>query len=369
MIPVNFNNVKIKIKNIIEHKNLKLRDIGEFGWINRVRSRVLQGRSGILAGIGDDSAWIKSQGSLLITCDLLIENVHFLKDIHPPRLLGRKALSVNLSDIAAMSGIPQYALVAIGFPQDTELEYADELMEGFLEVAVEHKVELIGGDTTASEKLCLSITVFGKPAHKKPVLRSGAKPGDDIWVTGTLGDASLGFELLKKSQTGELDLSDFHHSSLLVKHFDPDPRVEAGIMLGKIANSMIDLSDGLISDLGHILEESGKKTTVKAEVYLDKLPISKDFKEYFKGNPLDDENGLSLVLTGGEDYELLFTAKQSSRSKILEFSRKLDLPISRVGRIKKGKKAEVILRDEKARKVKHPRLKFEHFPSQERQMT
>ena len=131
---------------------MKIRDIGEFGWINRVRNRLPSYRDGVRAGIGDDAAWIKIQDSTLITCDLLIENIHFLRQVHPARLLGRKALSVNLSDLAAMSGIPLYALIAVGFPPDTGLEYADELLEGFLEVARENKVELIGGDTSASEK-------------------------------------------------------------------------------------------------------------------------------------------------------------------------------------------------------------------------
>ncbi len=344
---------------------MKIRDIGEFGWINRVRNRLPSYRDGVRAGIGDDAAWIKIQDSTLITCDLLIENIHFLRQVHPARLLGRKALSVNLSDLAAMSGIPLYALIAVGFPPDTGLEYADELLEGFLEVARENKVELIGGDTSASEKLIISVTALGKPAQKKPVLRSGAKPGDDLWVTGTIGDAALGFELLKKSRAGQLDLSDFHHSSLLVRHFDPAPRLPAGIKLGPIAHSMIDLSDGLLPDLGHLLEESGKDKNLRATVLLDRLPISREFSEYFGPKPLAGGECLSLMLAGGEDYELLFTAAPAAGPGILKIGQSLNLKMSKIGKMESADQAEIILLDKKGKIVPHPRARFEHFPEKE----
>ena len=320
-------------------------------------------RPEVLAGLGDDAAWLKTAASTLITCDLLIEDVHFLRELHPPRLLGRKALSVNLSDLAAMAGIPQYALLAAAFPRDLTLEYADELMTGFLEVALEHKVELIGGDTTASDKLCLCVTVLGTPAADKPVLRSGAKPGDEVWVSGSLGDAALGFELLKKSRAGQLDISDFHHSSLLVRHFDPSPRVEAGSRLAHLAHAMIDLSDGLLSDLGRILEESGKSQTLRAVIELERVPLSPDFREYYGGKPLSSEEALSLMLTGGEDYELLFTAPASAAPPLKKISADLGLAFTQVGKIEAGKVREITLLDRTGRLVPPPRPWFEHFPN------
>jgi len=180
---------------------LKLSDIGEAGWIKRVRARSPSIKEGVVLGIGDDTAWVKSAENILITCDLLIEQVHFLRQLIPPRLLGRKALSVNLSDISAMAGVPDYALVGVGFPRDIKLAYVEELLEGFLEVAVEHKVEIIGGDTTASPVLSIAVTLLGHPAGEKPVLRSTAQAGQELWVTGTVGDASLGFEILKKTES------------------------------------------------------------------------------------------------------------------------------------------------------------------------
>jgi len=344
---------------------MKISDLGEFGWIERIRARVASPHSGVLAGIGDDSAWLKIQKSTLITCDLLIENIHFLRAAHPPRLLGRKALSVNLSDIAAMGGIPEFALAAIGFPPDTDLNYADELLEGFLEVALEHKVELIGGDTTASEKLVLSITVLGRPALEKPILRSGAQPKDEIWVTGAIGDAGLGFELLKKSRAEQLDLSDLHHSSLLVRHFNPAPRVEAGMMLARVAHSMIDLSDGLMPDLAHLLEESGKTKTLRAVIHLDQLPISQEFSEYYDHQPLANESALGLLLAGGEDYELLFTAPAEAETGIRKIGAKLELKISRVGRMEAAKTREIILLNKKGKPVPPPKARFEHFPKKD----
>ncbi len=345
---------------------MNISDIGEFGWISRIKSRIPAGRREVLAGIGDDAAWLKTTASTLATCDLLLEDVHFLRAVHPPRLLGRKALSVNLSDLAAMAGIPQYALLAIGFPRDLTVEYADELIEGFLEVALEHKVELVGGDTTAADKLVISVTVLGRPAKEKPVLRSGAKPGDELWVTGALGDAALGFELLKKSRAGELDISDFHRSSLLVRHFDPSPRVEAGIRLAEIAHAMIDLSDGLMPDLGHILEESGKDKTLRAVIDLDRVPLSPDFQEYYAGKPLASEEALSLLLTGGEDYELLFTAAPGAEPELNKISRDLGLAFTKTGKIETALTREIVLLDKMGAPIKPPRAWFEHFPREDK---
>jgi len=316
---------------------LKLTDIGEFGWIHRMRTRLPKPGRGVILGIGDDAAWIKTSENTLITCDLLIEDVHFLRDMIPPRLLGRKALSVNLSDIAAMGGIPDYALLGVGFPKDINLEYLDELLEGFLEVAQEHDLEIIGGDTTAAAGLTIAVTVLGRPSEKGPVLRSGAKPGDDIWVTGTLGDASLGFEILKKSRGQELEISDLHLSNLAVRHFDPEPRIKAGLRLAGVANAMIDVSDGILSDLSRILEESGHKKTLAAKIQIDQVPLSADFEKYFEGRPLNRK-----------------------------LSQEIDLPITCIGRIKSAKRQEIILFDKSGRKIPSPQLWFEHFPGPDR---
>jgi len=321
---------------------------------------------GVLVGIGDDAAWLKTSQTSLLTCDLLIEDVHFIRGTIPARLLGRKALSVSLSDIAAMASIPDYALLAVGLPPDIELDYLDQLIEGFLEVAGEHKLEVIGGDTSASPLVIISVTVLGHPLKKGPALRSRANPGDEIWVTGTLGDASLGFELLKKSREQELEISELHYSSLIVRHFDPAPRLKAGLKLGPLANSMIDVSDGIMNDLTRILEESGQKQNLRAVIHLDQIPLSDDFKKFYGGHPLRSRQALSLALSGGEDYELLFTAPRGARTEIAKAGREMDLSVTRIGKMEKAKTREIILLDQKGRKVPAPKLWFEHFPRQER---
>jgi thiamine-monophosphate kinase len=327
-----------------------------------MRTRLPKPGRNVAVGIGDDAAWVKTSKNTLVTCDLLIENFHFLRDMIPPRLLGRKALSVNLSDIAAMGGVPDYALVAVGFPKDVDLEYLDDLLDGLLEVSQEHGVEIIGGDTTAASALTIAVTVMGRPPSKGPVLRSGARPGDEIWVTGTLGDASLGFEILKKSREQELETGDLHFSSLAVKHFDPEPRVQAGLKLAGVSHAMIDVSDGILNDLTRILEESGSKKTLAAAVEVGRVPLSADFRNYFKGQPMRSKQALSLLLSGGEDYELLFTASPKSRAQIKKIGLGLGLPVTRIGRIKSAKKREIILLDKSGRKMPGPQHWFEHFP-------
>lgn len=344
---------------------MKLSDIGEAGWIKRVRARSPSIKEGVVLGIGDDTAWVKSAENILITCDLLIEQVHFLRQLIPPRLLGRKALSVNLSDISAMAGVPDYALVGVGFPRDIKLAYVEELLEGFLEVAVEHKVEIIGGDTTASPVLSIAVTLLGHPAGEKPVLRSTAQAGQELWVTGTVGDASLGFEILKKTESQELDISDLHHSSLILKHFDPMPRISAGVRLVGIAQAMIDVSDGILIDLQHILEESAQEKKLRAVLELEKIPLSEDFVNYFQGEPFKSDDALRLIFTGGEDYELLFTALPEKEEEILRLSQELELPISKIGRVEESETTEVVILDQKGNPLSLPLPWFEHFPQED----
>ena len=344
---------------------MKLSDIGEAGWIKRVRARSPSIKEGVVLGIGDDTAWVKSAENILITCDLLIEQVHFLRHLIPPRLLGRKSLSVNLSDISAMAGVPDYALVGVGFPRDIKLAYVEELLEGFLEVAVEHKVEIIGGDTTASPVLSIAVTLLGHPAGEKPVLRSTAQAGQELWVTGTVGDASLGFEILKKTESQELDISDLHHSSLILKHFDPMPRISVGVRLAGIAQAMIDVSDGILIDLQHILEESAQEKKLRAVLELEKIPLSEDFVNYFQGEPFKSDDALRLIFTGGEDYELLFTALPEKEEEILRLSQELELPISKIGRVEESETTEVVILDQKGNPLPLPLPWFEHFPQED----
>lgn len=284
-----------------------LQEIGEFGLIKRIAGRTRRKDPFVQVGIGDDAAVItpsspavsgKRTGRLLITTDSLVEDVHFRRN-SPPDDLGWKALAVNISDIAAMGGVPRHYLVAISIPPSLSVEYLDSLFAGMKDAADRYGLSLIGGDTTSSpDRIYISITVLGETSDGA-VLRNGARPGDNVFVTGTLGDSALGLRILEKTEVRGQRTED-RYRTIVKRHLRPTPRVKEGIILAKsgMVNSMIDVSDGLLADLGHICEESG----VGARINVDKLPLSKGFRMLST-----EYGGLELALSGGEDYELLFT--------------------------------------------------------------
>jgi thiamine-monophosphate kinase len=274
---------------------VKLRDLGEFGLIERIAARASR-NAGVKIGIGDDAAAIEPTAGLatLITTDMLLEGVHFDLSFSDPLTLGRKSLAVNLSDIAAMGGIPRYFLLSLAAPRHMSVDFLDRFINGVLEMGKRFGVSLVGGDTCSSQQgMIISVTVIGEQYPDLVVSRSGARPGDLVCVTGTVGDSALGLSLL---QTGLRD------GAAISRHLDPTPRVREGMMLAeaKLPSAMTDISDGLLADLGHILDLSG----VGARLFLDKLPLSADYLERYSAASQDI---YSLPLSGGEDYELLFT--------------------------------------------------------------
>ena len=312
---------------------MNVRDIGEFGLIARFTSRVAKG-AGVEVGIGDDAAATKpAEGALLLsTSDMLVEGIHFDLDTCDPVTLGRKSLSVNLSDIAAMGGEPRHFLLSMAIPPSVSVEFLDDFMYGMLGRAEQFEVSLIGGDTCASSGgLVISITVIGEQFPEKIIRRSGARPGDIICVTGTLGDSALGLEMLKAGERG---------GPATQKHLDPFPRVREGMALAdaRIPSAMIDISDGLLADLGHILECSASG----ARVEWDKIPLSPFFLE--KCGPFSDHT-MSLALAGGEDYELLFTAPPSRKNEIFQLFASLDTPVAVVGEVTAGSKLSLLSAD------------------------
>ena len=274
---------------------MKLEELGEFGLIERIAAR-LSPQAGVKIGIGDDAAAIEPAKGLvtLITTDMLLEGVHFDLALSGPVTLGRKSLAVNLSDIAAMGGIPRHFLLSLAIPEYVSVEFLDAFIDGILEIGGDFGVTLIGGDTCSSRTgLVISVTVMGEQLPDLIVRRSGARPGDLICVTGTLGDAALGLALLKAG---------IRDGAAITRHHDPLPRVREGIKLAeaRLPSAMIDISDGLLADLGHILDLSG----VGGRLYLEKLPLS---GYYLEKQPLFEEDPFFLPLSGGEEYELLFT--------------------------------------------------------------
>ena len=326
---------------------MKLGDLGEFGLISRIAAEVSP-VEGVITGIGDDaSVTALTPGMQLLTStDMLLEGVHFRLDWHDPYRLGRKSLAVSISDIAAMGAVPRWALLSLAIPADCPLELLDAFTRGFLAIAAEHGVALIGGDTCASQGgLVVSVTIMAEQQPDLIVRRSGACPGDDIWVTGTLGDAALALSILERgfdsAQPPNLDSAQPPNAAiqkscslsgvegndfLLSRLLDPTPRTLAGRMLAEsgLVSAMIDISDGLLADFGHIAELSG----VGGTLHLDALPTSGAFRAATRCLPAFLHQ---LALAGGEDYELCFTALPGHREKIAQIMKNCGIEATPVG--------------------------------------
>ncbi|BCS55111.1 thiamine-phosphate kinase [Geobacter sp. SVR] len=315
---------------------MNLGEVGEFGLISRIAARVAPSE-GVVTGIGDDAAvTAPAPGMQLLTStDMLLEGVHFRRDWHDPYRLGRKSLAVSVSDIAAMGGIPRWALLSLALPNDLPLAFVDTFTRGFLSLAEEHGVALIGGDTCASRNgLIVSVTIMGEQAPGLIVRRSGARPGDEIWVSGTLGDAALALELLEGRLTvprsagtpSNYPENREENDPLLSRLLDPVPRTRAGRMLAEsgLVSAMIDISDGLLADFGHIAELSA----VGGSIFLDALPLSPPFRDAVQHLP---DFPYHLALAGGEDYELAFTALPADRKKIADLMKTCGIDAAPVG--------------------------------------
>ena len=301
-------------------KDNNLAALGEFGFISRIAASVQTG-AGVVTGIGDDAAVtaLTPGMQLLTSTDMLLEDVHFRRCWHDPYRLGRKSLAVNISDIAAMGGIPRWATLSLAIPSDLPLDFLDEFTRGFLAMAGEHRVVLIGGDTCSSKQgLAISVTIMGEQLPELVLRRSGARPGDEIWVSGTLGDAAMGLSLAEKGEgVGGL---------LLSRLLDPTPRTAAGIALAGsgLVSAMIDISDGILADFGHIAEMS----SVGGGIRLTDLPLSPQFRSAAASFPVFPDH---IALSGGEDYELCFTADPDSREKIIAVMKKCGVEATPVG--------------------------------------
>ena len=300
----------------------------EFSFINQIRQRAKKGSSDLILGIGDDAAIWREQRDRLITTDLLIEDIHFKLAYTSLRCLGHKALAVSLSDIAAMGGKPEFALLSLGLPQAqlVNLNWED-FFDGYFSLAEKYGVTLIGGDTSASpDKVVIDSIVIGSCARGKAIRRSGAQVGDAIYVTGSLGAAAAGLELLKRGERLS-EKADDPKTLALRAHLLPEPRVVFGEKLGalSLANALMDVSDGLAQDLAHICAES----SVDAIIDYDALPIAPCVSEV--ADTID--KAFSLAIGGGEDYELLFTANPQNAAELNKCASECGLEITHIGEI------------------------------------
>ncbi len=313
---------------------VELRKIGEFGLLRRVREWMKASDPSLIQGMGDDVAVFETGGkALLATTDILIEDVHFERAWIDPYHLGKKALAVNLSDIAAMGGTPRYFLLSLGLPKNLSLAFISRFYKGLREMARPFGVDLIGGDTSLSSKIIVNICLLGEGEKRSLIYRKGARVGDDLYVTGTLGGSALGLKILQRKRTGA------RPRGLIEKHLSPRPRVEVGQAIGKkkLATAMIDVSDGLLIDVSHLLEESGKG----ARIWEDRLPLSRLYRKYvssYAGDPY------LFALSGGEDYELLFTAPPGLRERIAGLGRIWKVPVTRIGEITSSQSGFRIIR-------------------------
>ena len=322
-------------------------ELGEFERIGRFFAP-LAGPGGL--GLIDDAALVdcKAGCCLVVTADTIVTGVHYLPE-DPPEFVARKLLRVNLSDLAAMGARPLHYVLTTALPAELGPEWLARFAQGLAEDQRRFGIDLIGGDSVSTPgPAVLSLTAIGEIAAGREIRRSGARPGDLVWVSGTIGDAFLGLRILRGNYP---DLT-AERSNYLIRRFQvPDPRTELGPFLSDLAHAMIDVSDGLLADLGHICETS----QVAAVVALDQLPLSPAAQVIADGDP-----GLRPRLAAaGDDYELLFTAPVEATEAVAELSSRLNIPITPIGKIEPG--VGVRLVDADGRTISSEHTGYRHF--------
>ncbi len=296
-------------------------------------------------GVGDDCALVDvSNGmDLAVSTDTMVSGTHFFPDVDPESL-GHKALAVNLSDMAAMGAMPYWAMLALTIPEVNH-DWLGKFAKGFFDLAEEYEVSLIGGDTTRGP-LALTVTIMGEVPAGAALRRSGAKAGNDVWVSGRIGDAALAVA----HRHGWLELDPADRDEALMRLYEPTPRVNLGQALRGLATSAVDISDGLLADLGHICQLSG----VGATVELAAVPLSPIGAKH-----VGSRAGLEAIVAGGDDYELCFTAPVNARESIDDLTDMLGIPLARIGQVKKGR--GVSLLGPEGKPVKIDGRGFDHF--------
>jgi thiamine-monophosphate kinase len=285
---------------------MKLSQIGELSLLCRLRKRFHARTGGLILGIGDDAAVIKPGGNMLVTSDMMVEGVHFDLSWTTPFQLGFKLVSVNISDIYAMGGIPRYILLNFAAGKDCTMQFFEDFFDGIEHALKTYAVSLVGGDISASDRIMLSVTAIG--SAETVIRRQGAGIGDKVYVTGTLGDAACGLEILRKLKR-TVDLDKGRRSALPIAREAAVPLMRRHLMpvardpskFRKKATAMIDVSDGLLMDLERLCRESG----VGARIRVQDIPLSDELKDAASSLGLSP---VTLAISGGEDYELLFTA-------------------------------------------------------------
>ncbi len=338
----------------IINATMKVSELGEFGLINLLakivnssQDKQLASWQKLIIGIGDDAAvWHGDTSSQLATVDSLVQDVHFSFSVVSWKDLGWRAMAANLSDIAAMGGIPRYALVSLALPGNTEVDDVIALYQGMTELTRQFEVAIVGGDVNRAPLVVITITILGSTGKYDHILtRSAAVPGEQIAVTGYLGAAAAGLEML----TGQLQFDPETTACLRNGFLHPYPRIAEGqLLVEQGVKTAIDISDGLISDLGHIL----KASQVGARIEVERVPLHPTVKANF------GDKAVELALSGGEDYELLFTASTQVISRVSE---KASLPVTVIGDIVADKRGEITLIDRDGKPIRLGKAGWEHF--------
>lgn len=325
---------------------MKLKEIGEFGFIDKIKNGCLIRADGVVQAIGDDAAAFEiPKGQVaLVTTDLLVERIHFLRDAASGFNLGYKALAVNLSDIAAMGGTAREAFISIAVPADCDLAFLEDLYKGMQYLATQYEVNLLGGDTTGSKRdLVINVGLVGSaPAHQI-LTRKAAKPGDRICSTGYLGDSRAGLHLILNG----IDPLTDDHKALYESHIRPYPYLAEGRFLAEQpgVHGAIDVSDGLSSDLGHILAAS----KVGARLWSERIPVSPPLQRFCKQFSFD---AVDYALAGGEDYVLIVTiAADQVKNVRKSYEKKFGKPLFEIGEITDSRGFELVDSDGGTRPV------------------
>jgi thiamine-monophosphate kinase len=281
--------------------------------IEKIRTASKGNDPGLLHSIGDDCCEVVAPGSFLLSTDSLVDGVHFDRSFHTAHLLGRKSIAVNLSDIAAMGGTPRFVLLSLCLPVDLEWQWISSWLDGALEMLSQHNCILIGGDTVKARELVFGITILGEPPANGALYRSTAMVGDSVWVSGPLGAAGAGLQLLQQkkdkcpSSADNMDSGQWH--ALFKAHLDPSPRVALGTELAGcgMVTAMQDISDGLATDLAHICDASAVSAVIQSSL-LPHLP------ELEAAAQILGTDSVNLMLRSGEDYELIFTVRKGAEA-------------------------------------------------------
>jgi thiamine-monophosphate kinase len=315
----------------------RLRDVGEHAWLARLARRLSRGRADrrVLVGPGDDAAVVAAHGPLCLTTDTLVEGVHFRRAWLTPADLGRRAFAVNASDLAAMGAMPRWALLALEIGKTRPVAELDALVVGFATAARRAGARLVGGNLAAAPGLALTVTLIGE-ATGRVVRRAGARPGDLLYLTGTVGGTGSAVRRLRAGARGRLPAL--------------PSRVRAGQLLARVAHAMIDVSDGVVQDLGHVCRASG----VGAELELARLPVAPACRRAL------GRRAAAFAATAGEDYELLVAVSPAAAGALARLRRRLGCRLTHVGRIVRGRPVVRVV-DARGRRVRLERAGYDHF--------